>query len=351
MSATYLAINGEIVQSPSSGGGGGGGGGSSGHNILDNEGNMMTARPDLQMAGYLQTTDDSTNEVTIVDDTPTPVTWAVWQTMTSAQKAGKKWLITNVPGAEGEVEIETMHLAWSNPSISADFPAGTITLDTDDYDGIIVEYILAKNAKYYSSVNVADVPASGTFIIPLANAWLTAETQFYQAVTFTRLLSRVSATQYSVSDAEQTYYNSNTKNNGLLIPVKIYTYKKTLTAKISAIAANVSTQADHCMLDENTSVKDMTQDSGWTTLNSYVRIRKIGKQVCIETKFVDSVITSTTWATFGTLPEGYRPSSNAFNCLLSHSNGNFQDVKFSTDGTIQVIGNVTVYGYTTYFVD
>ena len=94
------------------------------------------------------------------------------------------------------------------------------------------------------------------------------------------------------------------------------------------------------------------KDTGWKTLNAYVRYRKIGKQVCVETAFTSAVIASGSWATFGFLPDGCKPLQHAYNCLyMEPTNGYFQMVRLLTDGTIQVIGNVTVSGYITYFVD
>ena len=94
------------------------------------------------------------------------------------------------------------------------------------------------------------------------------------------------------------------------------------------------------------------KDSGWKTLNTYVRYRKIGKQVTVETSFTSAVISSGTWATFGVLPADYKPSQHVYNCLYNEpTNGYFQMVRLLQDGTVQVIGNVTVSGYITYPID
>ena len=68
-----------------------------GHVISDKSGTVMTQRDGLQFGGYLETTDDSTNNKTIVSDAPNTVTYDTWVNMTSQQKSGKKWLITNAP--------------------------------------------------------------------------------------------------------------------------------------------------------------------------------------------------------------------------------------------------------------
>lgn len=91
-----IEINGtsQDVYAPNGGGGGGG------HTIEDADGTDLTQRNTLQFAGYLKADDDSVNSKTVVDDSPTEVTWATWQTMTDAQKAGTKWLITGAPDTD-----------------------------------------------------------------------------------------------------------------------------------------------------------------------------------------------------------------------------------------------------------
>ena len=86
-----------------------GGSGSGGHTIKDESGTAFTQRTNLQFGKYTHVTDDSTNDVTIIDTEPEEVTWAVWQTMTSAQKANKHWIITNAPDAvanAGEIDYD-----------------------------------------------------------------------------------------------------------------------------------------------------------------------------------------------------------------------------------------------------
>jgi len=81
--------------------GGGGGSGSGGHEIQDATGTALAQEDALQFAGYLNTTDDSSNGRTVVKDVET-VTWTVWQTMTTQQKQGKHWIIIDAPETMSE---------------------------------------------------------------------------------------------------------------------------------------------------------------------------------------------------------------------------------------------------------
>ena len=105
-------------------------GGSGGHTIEDASGTALTQRTNLQFAGYLDTTDDSGNDVTIVDDTPTEVTWAVWQTMTSLQKQGTHWVITNVPSNVNIDDTLLLNQALTFVGNSASISNGNVTADT-----------------------------------------------------------------------------------------------------------------------------------------------------------------------------------------------------------------------------
>ena len=106
------------------------GGGGGGHTIEDASGSAMTQRTNLQFAGYLNTTDDAVNDATVVDDTPTEVTWATWQTMSSAQKQGKHWVITNVPSGVNVDDSILLNQALTFVGNSASISNGNVTADT-----------------------------------------------------------------------------------------------------------------------------------------------------------------------------------------------------------------------------
>lgn len=86
----YITIpNGTLNENSSTGGG---------HTIQDASGNDMPQEPDLQFAGYLKTTDNSSGGKTVVSDAPTEISYDDYMAMTPAQKQGTKWLITDAPG-------------------------------------------------------------------------------------------------------------------------------------------------------------------------------------------------------------------------------------------------------------
>ena len=72
--------------------------GGAGHDIQDKDDTTLTKRSNLKFGGYLNTTDDSTNDASVVSDAPTEITWDEYNALTTAQKEGTKWLVTNVPG-------------------------------------------------------------------------------------------------------------------------------------------------------------------------------------------------------------------------------------------------------------
>ena len=75
---------------------------SSGHTIENASGTALTQRDTLQFKGGLSVSDDSTNEVTVVDDTVPEIEWSVWNAMTpQEQEAIPNALILNAPDSGG----------------------------------------------------------------------------------------------------------------------------------------------------------------------------------------------------------------------------------------------------------
>jgi hypothetical protein len=92
---------------------------------LNNSGQTLAQEDKLQFAGYLRTSDDSTNGKTVVTDAPEEVTWAVWQTMTDEQKTGHHWFITDAPtGADSVRYFSISSSGWvaNTGSDAAEFP-------------------------------------------------------------------------------------------------------------------------------------------------------------------------------------------------------------------------------------
>jgi len=78
-----------------------GSGAGGGHEIQNASGTGMEQRDNLQFGGYLKTTDDSTNERTVVSDEPTEITWENWNNLTDEQKRGTLWIITGITPGPG----------------------------------------------------------------------------------------------------------------------------------------------------------------------------------------------------------------------------------------------------------
>lgn len=123
--ANLLSLNGKVV-------GGGAGGSGGGHAIENSSGTTLTQRDTLQFAGYLNATDDSTNSRTVVDDTPTTITWDAWNQLTISEQKGTLWLITDVPGStvsnEAIFVLKNRTLSFTN--LTATITDARITTDT-----------------------------------------------------------------------------------------------------------------------------------------------------------------------------------------------------------------------------
>ena len=208
-----------------------------GHKILNASGTELTQRPKMKFKGLLKATDNGTDEITEVTDEAEEISFADWDALTDAQKeaysAGKKLNILDPPDCDGEVEVELMKLAWSNPNPSATtFSSQDVNLNTDgNYDFTLWKttygnYIVAKGA----SARLNETATTGS------NYTLTR----FRACTY------VSDTKYTVNDAQvQNANGTRSIDNSVIIPLEIYTFKKKPTAKINAIATNVKATVDY----------------------------------------------------------------------------------------------------------
>ena len=89
--STLLAYGTQII-------GGGGSSSSGGHTIVNASGTELAQEDKLKFAGSLKTTDDSTNGMTVVDDSPVVMTYEQWIALTPEQQAAiPKTLITGWP--------------------------------------------------------------------------------------------------------------------------------------------------------------------------------------------------------------------------------------------------------------
>ena len=168
------------------------------------------------------------------------IDWEDWCELTPEEQETGDWTIINCPWADGNVSVDLMTKLWENPDPSASFVAQNITLASDDYDLLLI-------LSSYSTTNVRMAPAS----IGLSGYLNFADNSSSSALAMYRA--------YTASGNKVTFtdnYRNGTVANGYLIPRVIYGIKLTVSVKINAIAMDVSTSADKCMLSENESVKD-----------------------------------------------------------------------------------------------
>ena len=240
--ANVLAYGTQII-------GGGASSSSGGHTIVNASGTELTQQPNLKFKGGLKATNNATNSSTEIDDSPTEITWSVWQGMTPAQRDTiPKALITDVPGCDISIRADLMTTLWTNPSPSEAFAGQTITLSSSDYDMLLITYRSVTNHAYdFSCI----INKGCNAILSVASS--TGSTPW----NILRFMSRNNSdTSYILGDAQHVHPSGSTVENNCAVPLVIYGIKKTIEFDFSSIASDVSTAADHCMLDTNTSVED-----------------------------------------------------------------------------------------------
>lgn len=309
----------------------------SGHTILNSAGTALTPRTNLQFAGGLNATDDSSNNKSVVDDNYEVIPWTTWQEYSAAQKAQHpNAIVTDAPDCDGDVEIDNWKDLWTNNNYSSAFPSSNVTLNSDDYDFLYFDCLFA-NTNYRRTLSII-IPKGQNGQIPVSTSTGNGVGVFWRNFT------RVSDTEYVISDCSlKDMSTSTTTNNSLLIPYKIYGFKKKLTAKIKAIAHDVSTSASKCMLDENTSVADALANQP-----AYSGISNITAEVKNGILIVDfsntQGATANSWNSKGILPVGYRPSRSVYG-TATEINGTTALIYVSSAGEIQIRPKTANAGY------
>lgn len=214
----------------------GSGGGGGYETIEDADGTALTQRDTVQFGGYLKSSDDNANQKTVVSDEPTEITWSAWQNLTTAQKEGTKWLIKDVPSADGSVEADLLNPLWTNPNPTVAFASQNITLSSSDYDYLLVV------CKYRTDLNwqISQLCEKGASALV---SYVAGGSMMYRQFFYS------TDTSYSVGDG----YLGNGTDNGRTIPIAIYGIKKKITVSFDALAESVSTLASKCMLSDGDS--------------------------------------------------------------------------------------------------
>lgn len=301
----------------------GGGGGGGGHTVVNNAGTSLTQRGKLQTVGGLNATDDSENNTTKITDEYEIIPWTTWQGYSDAQKAEHpNCVVTGAPDCDGDIEIEFMKDSWTNPNPAQAFPATgsdrTITLDTDgNYDKVLI--LMGFNTTYsnYECSFIFEKGKNG-----FASATTTKASGSHMTM-MKRNIVYVSDTKLTIGDCEYVDEagNYSTAANTNLIPLKIYTFKDDLTAKIKAIAHDVSTSASKCMMsDEQTSVEDALS---YSTIEHVVG------------KWIDGSLLYEKTIDLGSLP-------NTTNKNVAHNITNLKEI-INLSGTMVITGTSRFY--------
>lgn len=318
----------------------GGGGGGGGHTIENASGTAMTQRDALQFKGGLSVSDDSTNNRTVVSDEYELITWADWQTIVANHEENlhPDAIITGVPGADGDVSVDLMTKLWENPNPTSDMTSGTnITLSSSDYDQLLVMY---KTKNDDTMVNSAIVRKGDGISLATDK----------EGKSISRTVLNNSATSYT---AYNGYYNG-AVNTSYAIPIAIYGIKTTASVRISAIAENVSTSADKCMLSDGvTSVEDncVQRTKSGTTLSTLVTA--VNAINAVNMSKIDKIIINNAYivtpqqsGVCAFLSAG-TTSMDIF--MLNTNSGTFKRFEYRWNGTSVTASDVSITAWTIYY--
>lgn len=192
----------------------------------------------------------------IKDDEYENITYEQWLAKTDEQKEAGNFLVSGVPNADGKVTINGCVILWTNPDRTVEFPAQTVNLSQPrtDFDFIVIEFERdAELTTRYGSVMVA---GSRPYTIL---HWL--ETSGSSRAEYHRYVDMVSDVS-KITFGTEALTNNDTK----CVPIKVYGLKLNQQFEIQAIARDVSTSADKCMLtsDPTKSVETMLTNFGFT---------------------------------------------------------------------------------------
>ena len=219
--------------------------GGAGHEIENSAGTKLIQRDVLAFKGGLKATDDSTNQKTLIDDTPDYISATDWDAKTDEEKneyiASHNTFGILTHDSQGVINAEYMTLLWENTNTSQAFASQTVSLNSADYDFYICYFTRTTST---GTINKSTISPKGKgIILDVADS----------GYTYVRNASYVSDTSISFGQG----YKDSTADNSVIIPISIYGIKKEFQFKVNAIATELSTRADHCFLsDDETTVED-----------------------------------------------------------------------------------------------
>lgn len=236
--------------------------GGAGHKIENSAGTELTQRDALQFTDGLEATDDAQGAKTKVGMNLPIVSSADWNAMSSAEqeayKASHYRFGVELPDTSGVINAEYMKLLWENPNTTQAFAAQSITLSSADYDMLLWLYLTTISDGLM--VSTISPKGAGTMLA-------LGRTYDQGALCYQRAVWRTSDTLFSVDVATYGVSGSRAIENSVAVPVAVYGIKKDFQFKVNAIANELSTRADHCFLDdETTTVEDaLTKDYSYGT--------------------------------------------------------------------------------------
>ena len=321
--------------------------GGAGHEIENSAGTKLSQRDVLQFGNGLEATDDNLNEKTKVGMTLPTISLEDWNAMTTQEqetyKAEHYRFGIELPDTEGVINAEYMTLLWENPNTTQAFASQTITLNSADYDFLLTIYSISTA---YGTAQMADtiVKKGDNLVMTALSATTSANVQ-----VALRTGLYVSDTSYTMTDGYfQTQGSARTTNNNYCVPISIYGLKKNVQFKVNAIATDLSTRADHCFLDDET-----------TTVEE--KIEELDARVHYFSQNVSNIAVNQTWGSmyygtsivdytslgFTTIPEilsaEFIPSSgNTAGIMLGQPSATTLGITFTRATSATVSGKVVI---------
>ena len=170
--------------------------------------------------------------ISLDSDHPIEITWDAWNALSSAQRAGKHYIITDVPDATGSLDCDLMDLLWKNSNPTAAFGAQDISLNLTGYDFVVIFTSMGNDEQFTA---ISRVPKSGE-----TDVW-SKVLNVYNSGTTNYVMRREYRIYTNKIHFDNGIDSAGNASSALHIPYEIYGIKKSVSFDFSAIAHDVST--------------------------------------------------------------------------------------------------------------